>query len=88
MQAARAGLDVGAKRAINGTCANISFAFGGALSGFTVLIQCAATTHVEATSVQIYQIVATACNRAACPAAADATYVERQLRGVVSSTGP
>jgi MSHA biogenesis protein MshP len=88
MQAARAGLDVGARQAINGACANTSFAFGGTLANFTVQIECAATTHNEATPAQIYRIVATACNRAACPAAADATYVERQLRGVVTYSAP
>ena len=88
MQAARSGLDVGARQAINGACANTSFGFGGTLSDFSVAIQCVATTHVEAGPVQIYQIVATACNRAACPAAADATYVERQLRGVVTNAAP
>jgi MSHA biogenesis protein MshP len=94
MQAARAGIEVGTFEALrNDACANTSIAFGGALSGFSVQIQCSVTSHIEFSEpapspTRMFHLVATACNRAACPAAADATYVERQMRSVVTSKAP
>ena len=89
-QAARAGIEFGAYQALhNNACANTSFALPGTLAGFTVSVQCASTAHSElATSTTMYRITATACNRASCPANADATYVERELRVVVGSAAP
>jgi MSHA biogenesis protein MshP len=58
------------------------------LNGYTVNVACSGTAHAEAAPVppiNIYNITATACNRAACPGAADATYVERELRVTVGS---
>ncbi len=91
MQAARAGMEVGTYQAVrNDSCVNTSFALGGALSDFSVLIQCNLTSHTEVAppAIRMFHLVATACNRAVCPAAAGATYVERQLRGVVTSAAP
>ncbi|MFM9885137.1 MAG: agglutinin biogenesis protein MshP [Burkholderiales bacterium] len=91
IQAARAGMEVGAYEAVrNDSCVNTAIVLGGALSGFSVLIQCNLTSHTEVAppAIRMFHIVATACNRTVCPAAADATYVERQLRGVVTSAAP
>ncbi len=94
MQAARAGIEMGTYEALrNDACANTSIAFAGVLAGFSVQIQCNLTSHIEFTEVaptptRMFHLVATACNRAACPAMADATYVERQLRSVVTSKAP
>jgi MSHA biogenesis protein MshP len=100
-QAARAGIEFGAFRtlntgglvaandctpAINGV-ANTSTSF--ALNGLTVNVSCTGTTHAEVvttTLINVYNITATACNRAlGCPGAADATYFERQLRVTVGT---
>jgi MSHA biogenesis protein MshP len=83
-QAARAGIESGLHSALrNGACppAPASFALDGELAGFVVNIQCEpASTHSDPGSLTIYQITATACNRASCPATAAEGYVERQLR--------
>jgi MSHA biogenesis protein MshP len=80
-QAARAGIEVGAYRAVNGACAATTFT----LAPFTVDVQCSPDSHEEAgTSINMFHIVATACNRANCPANADSSYVERQLRATVT----
>lgn len=82
-QAARAGIEVGAYRAINGTCGGSTLT----LAPFTVAVQCSVSAHEEAgETVQVFQITATACNRASCPANADGSYVERQLRATVAHT--
>ena len=68
MQAARAGIEVGAYEALrNGVCANTTITPGGVLTGFSVQIQCADTSHVEAAppAIRMFHLVATACNRAA-----------------------
>ncbi len=91
MQAARAGMEVGTYEAVrNDSCVNATIALGGALSGFSVSLQCNLTSHTEVAppAIRMFHLVATACNRASCPAAADATYVERQVRGVVTSAAP
>ena len=80
--AARAGLDVGAFNAISGACGAANFTIG----AFSVNVTCAATSHTDGgavNAVTVFQIQATACNRGACPAAANETYVERQLRSTV-----
>ncbi len=90
-QSARAGIEFGLHQALrNASCAAAtSFAMPGALSAFTVRVECASTAHTEvASTVNVYQITATACNRPVCPGTADATYVERQLRVVAGSTAP
>lgn len=82
-QAARAGIEVGAYRALNGTCAGTTFT----LAPFTVDVQCSPTSHEEAgATIDVFHIVATACNRGSCPASADASYVERQLRATVADS--
>ena len=91
-QAARAGTEFGIYQALrNSSCpASTVLALPGGLSDFSVRVECASSQHTEAAppAVTMYQITATACNRAVCPAAADATYVERQLRVVVGSSAP
>ncbi len=65
-----------------------SFTLPGTLSGFSVTVACSGTSHVEAAppNIGMYQITATACNRASCPASADGAYVERQIRVTVGSS--
>ena len=58
---------------------------GGSLSPFTVVVSCTAhppvSTYDEAgRAIQVYEITATACNSATCPAVSPAAgYVERQV---------
>lgn len=89
---ARAGIDFGIYQALrNGSCTTTSFALPGSLARFSVNVACTSTTHTEAVAgntVVVYEIAATACNRAACPGTADGTYVERQLRVTVGSSAP
>lgn len=92
-QAAHAGIEFGSYQALkNSSCpASTSFALPGTLSAFSVQVQCTSDSHVEVDPtkpITMYQITATACNRGACPATADASYVERQLRVVVGSRAP
>ena len=89
-QSARAGIDLGVVRALAGNCpGNSNVAMPNTLSAFNVNITCAATAHVEGgDNVSTFEITATACNRAVCPANADDTYVERQLRATVASIAP
>lgn len=90
-QAARAGVEVALYEALrNDTCADTTVALGGALTAFSVRLQCTVTSHVEVTTpaTRLFHITATACNRGSCPGTADATYVERQLRAVVAGTAP
>lgn len=90
-QAARAGIEFGANRAlVASSCpASTSFALPGTLSAFTVRVDCASSVHTEgATSVTVYRLTATACNRATCPGTSDATYVERELRMTIGSSAP
>lgn len=71
----------------NGGAATDTLAgLGGDLAGFSVAIACTRTLHAEAgETVRMYAITATACNRAACPAAGgQANYVERELAAVVA----
>jgi MSHA biogenesis protein MshP len=100
-QAARAGIEFGAYRtlttgglvaandcapAIGAAPATPSTSFP--LNGYTVNVSCSGTSHAEVVTVppiNIYNITVTACNRAACPGVADATYVERELRVTVGS---
>lgn len=89
-QAARAGLEFGLYKAlVSTTCGTSDFTPTGVLVRYGVNVACTATTHDEGgTTVTMYQITATACNRATCPAAVDGTYVERQLRMVAGSPAP
>ncbi len=56
---------------------------GGSLSPFTVVVTCTATSPdpTEANrTIRVYQITATACNQATCPAATPAAgYIERRV---------
>jgi MSHA biogenesis protein MshP len=89
-QAARAGLDLGIYQVLHAApCPGAPVSPGGNLAGFSVNVTCAPTTHDEGgPTFTMYQLTATACNRAACPGVADATYVERRLRATVASTPP
>jgi MSHA biogenesis protein MshP len=85
-QAARSGTEYGVWNAIvNSACpASQTLAAGsmaGTLAPYTVTVTCAVTNHTEATTaIASYTLTGTACNRAACPAAAPgANYVERQV---------
>ena len=89
-QAARAGIEWGVYQALrNGSCvASSSFALPGALSEFTVTVQCTQTAYDEISAgatPKIYSIVATACNRPSpnCPGTVGSLYVERQLQATV-----
>lgn len=92
LQSARAGVEIGMYEALrNASCpASTTVALGGALAGFSVRVQCQSTSHVEVAPppIVVYQITATACNRAACPGTADASYVERELRATVGAPPP
>lgn len=92
--AARAGIDWALFRALDpdNTIAPGAAAFaacpattintlGGSLSPFTVVVGCSSTDTTEAgNSLRVYQITATACNQATCPAGSPpAGYVERQI---------
>jgi MSHA biogenesis protein MshP len=93
--AARAGLEWGMYHALRtgmGGCAGVNgvnnkwVVFGGNLSGFRAELQCQATVHREGgVNVNMYTIIATACNAADCAAGSTAIgYVNRQLRATVS----
>ena len=55
-------------------------------SSFNATVSCTHTTEVEGTTtVDIYVLVSTGCNRASCPSGSpDQTYVERQLQLVLT----
>jgi MSHA biogenesis protein MshP len=59
-----------------------TIALSGQLAGFSVAVTCqAGAVQTEgASTYRAYNITATGCNQAACPGAASATYVERQLK--------
>jgi MSHA biogenesis protein MshP len=87
LQSARAGIEFGVYQALqSGACAgSTSLTPGGTLSKYPVTVTCASGIHNEGgPDITVYEIIATACNRATCPAAADATYVQRQLRATVA----
>ncbi len=53
----------------------------GGLSGYAASVACSSSVHTEgATSVRVYAVTSTGCNRASCPGATGAEYVERQLQ--------
>lgn len=56
-------------------------ALGGSLTPFTVVMTCSSNDYDEAgRSIRVYEITATACNNASCPAVSPPTgYVERQI---------
>lgn len=82
-QAARAGIQWGLFRsARNGTCASTTLGFAGTgLAEFTTSVSCAPHSANEAgATVNVDQIIATACNQPPCPSASPGVnYVERQL---------
>ena len=95
-QAARAGIDWGAFQILrnaggafaattcpaNGNTSLTLAAFSGANeTPYSVKVECSLTAETEGgTTVNVYVVKATGCNRAACPGAVTATYVERQLQ--------
>lgn len=91
-QAARAGIEWGAHRALqSNVCAAGSFSPGGTLAEFTVAVSCTATPYSEVTASTgtVYSILAVACNRPACPAAVPGqNYVERELQATLDKANP
>jgi MSHA biogenesis protein MshP len=86
-QAARAGIDwaaYGVLRNSPASCtASQTIPLHQGLEGFWVQVNCSqiGTETEGGSSVDIFLVTATGCNRAACgPANTDATYVERQLQ--------
>ncbi|MBY0268726.1 MAG: agglutinin biogenesis protein MshP [Burkholderiales bacterium] len=92
--AARAGINWGIYRALDpeNTIAPGAAAFAacptgtintlsGSLAPFTVIVGCTLSSATEANrEIRVYQITATACNQATCPAATPAAgYVERSV---------
>ncbi|TCV85217.1 hypothetical protein [Sulfurirhabdus autotrophica] len=81
-QAARTGIEWGAYKALQGSCAASTVVpVGGGLSGFSLTVQCATYgPYTEGgSSVTLYQITATATQGTV----GAATYVERQLKATV-----
>ncbi|GAB3248870.1 hypothetical protein [Chitinimonas naiadis] len=89
-QAARAGIEYAAYRALNGSvCSNTDLNLGGQMADFTINLQCSSSTHnVAGNTVTIYQLTATACNlpsgNTCGPSQRSLNYVERQLSASVS----
>ena len=56
-------------------------------ASFSTTVGCSRTVESEGgvNNVRIYVLTATGCNRATCPGAPDATYVERQLQLVIAN---
>lgn len=87
--AARAGIEWGIYQAsVAASCAPAqTLTFGGTLAGYNVTVQCTAFVADElGAPVNLYEIVASACNAAPCPNPAvnpGPRYLERQLRAVV-----
>jgi MSHA biogenesis protein MshP len=86
MQAARAGIDWSAFQVLQGgaNCAGVATTLnlGATLADFHATVSCASNSLTEGGStVVVYQLTSTGCNRATCPAAGTpgADYVERQL---------
>lgn len=86
-QAARSGIEWALYQSLqNNTCAAAStLTFSGTLSSYTVNVSCTRTNINEGNvSKTIDNVVATACNAAACNSSgADALYVERQIQVAV-----
>ena len=91
-QAARAGIEWGAYRALqDNSCAAGTFSPGGTLADFTVAVTCTAIPYSDITpsSGTIYSIIALACNRPVCPAAMPGqNYVERELQATLDRVNP
>ncbi len=93
-QAARAGIEWGAFRALqnSGACASssaaTSFSPGGNLSGFTVTVDCQPASFSEAgATIAVYRITANACSRPSagiCPGTVGQNYVERELQATIA----
>lgn len=87
--AAKAGIEWGIYQAtVAASCAPVqSLTFGGTLAGYSVTVRCTAFNADElGAAVNLYELVATACNAAPCPNPAvnpGPRYLERQLRAVV-----
>lgn len=65
-----------------------TFALSGALSAFSVTVECtstAPTTEGATSGLRAYALKATACNQASCPGSQGPTYVERQLQATVTN---
>jgi MSHA biogenesis protein MshP len=88
-QAARAGIEWGLYQSLQGgACAGTTSFVPGAISEYTVTVNCAATTADEVgTTVNVYALTATACNQpsaGACPGTVGNNYVERQITSVAA----
>lgn len=92
-QAARAGIDWGAYQLLRnpggafatscaGGSASQALVLPGGLTGFHAEVGCAQVgSETEgATSLEVFRITVTGCNRSPCGSGLDATYVERQLQ--------
>jgi MSHA biogenesis protein MshP len=100
-QAARAGVEWGAFQILRnpgGTFAATTCPAGGSsalafgalgspgATTFTANVTCSRTVETEGgVNVRIYVLTSNGCNRASCPGAPDATYVERQLQLIVAN---
>lgn len=84
LAAANAGVEWGAWRALNGTCANGTLALAeGALSGFSVAVTCSATSLVEgATTVRSYVLESVATSGTY----GGPDYVRRRVRTTLAVT--
>ena len=86
-QAAQAGLQWGAHRALNGSCANDSFLLSGELSGFAVTVNCVVFPYTENTAARnILRVTATGCqppSGGTCPGVPGNYSVERQLEATI-----
>lgn len=81
--AARAGIEWGLFKVVNGTCPNQNLTDLGGASGFTIAVACEAYAYTEdAGAHNAYKLTATACSNtsASCPSSGpDTFYVERRL---------
>lgn len=97
LQAARAGSEWGVHQALNtsgafrtscngGIAAPVTISSLQGMDGISVKVECSSATYNEGASTLLsYQIVATACNSAACPntVSPSSQYVERRISALV-----
>ena len=94
-QAARSGLEFGIYQALNANTCNASqtlnfTAAHSALAGFSVLLECSLSTHLEnASQVNVFELTATASRGVyTMGASANPDYVSRRIRVTVSNNPP
>lgn len=94
-QAARSGIEYGIYQALNSNTCNASQTLnfptaGNGLDGFSVILECSPSTHVENVSqVNVYEFTATASRGVyAVGAVANPDYVSRRIRATVSNNPP